>query len=39
MAARNKLSFPTDDAITKSVYLVLREGSKKRTMPIRNWGM
>ncbi len=36
---KNKLSFPTDDAVLKSVYLALRETSKKWTMPIRNWGM
>ncbi|WP_291912690.1 IS256 family transposase [Chitinophaga sp. CB10] len=36
---KNKLSFPTDDAVLKSVYLALREVSKKWTMPIRNWGM
>jgi putative transposase len=36
---KNKLSFPTDDAVLKSVYLSLREASKKWTMPIHNWGM
>ncbi|HEY9258384.1 IS256 family transposase [Chitinophaga sp.] len=36
---KNKLSFPTDDAVMKSVYLALRESSKKWTMPMRNWGM
>lgn len=36
---KNKLSFPNDDAVLKSVYLALRETSKKWTMPIRNWGM
>ncbi|WP_233522430.1 IS256 family transposase [Chitinophaga silvatica] len=36
---KNKLSFPNDDAVLKSVYLALREVSKKWTMPIRNWGM
>lgn len=36
---KNKLSFPTDDAVMKSVYLALRESSKKWTMPIRNWGV
>ncbi|WP_262509827.1 IS256 family transposase [Chitinophaga deserti] len=36
---RNKLSFPTDDAVLKSVYLALREVTKKWTMPIRNWGV
>lgn len=36
---KNKLSFPNDEAVLKSVYLALREASKKWTMPIRNWGM
>jgi len=36
---KNKLSFPTDDAVMKSVYLALREISKKWTTPIRNWGI
>lgn len=36
---KNKLSFPTDDAVMKSVYLALREATKKWTMPIRNWGV
>lgn len=36
---KNKLSFPTDDAVMKSVYLSIREVSKKWTMPIRNWGV
>ena len=36
---KNKLSFPTDDAVMKSVYLALRETSKKWTLPIRNWGL
>ena len=36
---KNKLSFPNDDAVLKSVYLALRETSKRWTMPIRNWGM
>jgi transposase-like protein len=36
---KNKLSFPNDAAVLKSVYLALREASKKWTMPIRNWGM
>jgi transposase-like protein len=31
---KNKLSFPTDEAVLKSVYLALRETSKKWTMPI-----
>lgn len=36
---KNKLSFPTDDAVKKSVYLALREVTKKWTQPIRNWGI
>lgn len=36
---RNKLSFPTDDAVKKSVFLALGEVTKKWTMPIRNWGV
>lgn len=36
---KNKLSFPTDDALQKSVFLAIRESTKKWTMPIRNWGL
>ena len=36
---KNKLSYPTDDAVIKSVFLALRESTKKWTMPIRNWGI
>ncbi len=36
---KNKLSFPTDDAVMKSVYLAMREATKKWTMPIRDWGI
>ena len=36
---KNKLSFPTDLAVKKYVYLALREITKKWTMPIRNWGI
>jgi putative transposase len=36
---KNKLSFPNDEAVLKSVYLALREITKKWTMPIRNWGI
>jgi len=35
---KNKLSFPTDEAVIKSVYLAAKEASKKWTMPIRDWG-
>ena len=36
---KNKLSFPTDEAVNKSVYLAVREATKKWSMPIRNWGV
>lgn len=36
---KNKLSFPTDEAVLKSVFLALREATKKWTMPIQNWGL
>jgi transposase-like protein len=36
---KNKLSFPTDEAVMKSTYLALREATKKWSMPIRNWGI
>jgi len=36
---KNRLSFPTDDAVMKSVFLALREATKKWKMPIRNWGV
>lgn len=36
---KNKMSFPTDDAVLKSVFLALREATKKWTMPIRDWGL
>ena len=36
---KNKLSFPTDEAVLKSVYLALREATKKWSMPIQNWGI
>jgi putative transposase len=36
---KNKLSFPADEAVTKSVYLAIRESTKKWSMPIRNWGI
>lgn len=36
---KNKLSFPTDDAVLKSVYLALMEATKKWSMPIHNWGL
>jgi len=36
---KNKMSFPTDDAVLKSVYLALKEATKKWTKPINNWGI
>ena len=36
---KNKLSFPTDEAVMKAVYLAVREATKKWSMPIRNWGI
>ena len=36
---KNKLSFPTDDAVMKSVFLAVNEATKKWNMPIRNWGI
>ncbi|MFR9547173.1 MAG: IS256 family transposase [Rikenellaceae bacterium] len=36
---KTKLSFPSDDALRKSVWLAIGEIEKKWTMPIRNWGI
>ncbi len=36
---KNKTSFPTDDAVMKSVFLAVNEATKKWTMPIRDWGL
>ena len=36
---KNKLSFPTNEAVIKSVYLAVREASKKWNKPIPNWGL
>ena len=33
---KNKLSFPTDEAVLKSTFLALREATKKWSMPIHN---
>ena len=35
---KNRLSFPTDDAIFKILYLAIRNASEKWTMPVRDWG-
>ena len=37
--AKNKLSFPSDQAVMKSVYLAVREATKKWSMPVRDWGI
>lgn len=36
---RNKMSFPTDAAVTKSVFLAVKEATKKWTRPVPNWGL
>lgn len=36
---KTKTSFPSDDALKKSIYLSIQEISKKWSMPIRDWGM
>ena len=36
---KNKTSFPTDEAVMKSVFLALNETTKRWTMPIRDWGI
>ena len=36
---KNKLSYPTDEAVLKSVFLAVMEATKKWTLPIRDWGM
>lgn len=35
---KTKMSFPTDDAVKKTVYLAIIEVTKKWTRPINNWG-
>ena len=36
---KNKLSFPTDEAVSKSTFLALNEATKKWIMQIKDWGM
>uniref|UniRef100_UPI003C750AA4 IS256 family transposase n=1 Tax=Capnocytophaga gingivalis TaxID=1017 RepID=UPI003C750AA4 len=36
---KNKLSFPTDEAVQKSVFLAIREATKRWSKPIANWGV
>lgn len=38
LTTKSKLSFPSDDAVKKMVYLSLMEIEKKWTQPIHNWG-
>ncbi len=35
---RNKLSFPTDEAVQKSVFLAIMEATKDWNRPIKDWG-
>ncbi|WP_224995222.1 hypothetical protein [Cesiribacter sp. SM1] len=35
-AAKNKLSYPTDEAVMKSVFLAVQKATKKWTIPIQN---
>lgn len=37
--SKSKLSFPSDDAVKKTVFLSIREIEKKWTQPIQNWGL
>jgi len=36
---KNKVIYPTDDSVRKSVYLSIMEITKKWSMPIRDWGI
>jgi putative transposase len=36
---KTKTTYPTDDAVRKSVYLSIQEIAKKWSMPIRDWGV
>ena len=36
---KTKTNFPTDESLKKSIYLSIKEISKKWTQPIRNWGI
>ena len=36
---KNKLSYPTDDAVRKSVFLAIQEATKKWIKPINQWGV
>ncbi len=39
LAWASKCYLAMNDAVIKSVFLALRESTKKWTMPIRNWGV
>ena len=34
---KNRAVFPNDEAVTKLLYLALRNASRKWTMPIQDW--
>jgi len=36
---KTKTNFPTDDSLRKSIYLSIKEISKKWNQPVRNWGI
>ena len=36
---KNKMSFPSDEIVVKSVFLAIRKATKKWTIPIQNWGI
>jgi len=36
---KTKTNFPTDDSLKKSIYLSIKEISKKWNQPVRNWGI
>lgn len=36
---KNKMSFPTDTAVVKSVFLALKEATKTWSRPLPNWGL
>ena len=36
---KTKTNYPTDDSLKKSIYLSVKEISKKWNLPIRNWGI
>lgn len=35
----NISTYPTDEAVKKSVYLSIQEITKKWSMPVQNWGI